>query len=405
MNKKNIIIIGIIAVVVFTALLLLFFLLRIPNETQSNGRTMNTTSDLVIPETNPATGLANSKKIPGQDFEPADLIVSEEDATYELPEFQKLINTKVLGASLDNQGSRLQYYDALEGNLLSVTFLGTEPVSLATPPGPLDEIIWSPDRKKMLFRSGGSDFQYADFDLRNPVDLGQHVKNPVFTDDGQSIIYQYTNLEKGLSNICIGRPVEKMADHRVLATMRGDVFIKRVPGQGKTAFYLQPRVDRMSAVQTVGLSSGSKEIIVNQGLATDVTFNPQGTKMIFTQLDDQGDLQLYLSDSQGKNIQKLPRTTYLEKTAWDSTGQFIYLAIPKSLPRPIDFYQKNSWTDDVIYRYDINSGAMTPIWNLSLDPNNKVVARNLFLSPEGKLLFLVNAVDQSLYVLNLAKTL
>ena len=389
---------------VFTALLLLFFLLRIPNETQSNERVMNTISDLVIPETNPATGLANSKKISEKDLTPTDLIISEEDATYELPEFQRLINTKVLGASLDSQGSRLQYYDALEGNLLSVTFLGTEPVNLAVPSGLLDEIIWSPDRKKILFRSGDSGFQYVDLNLQNPVDLGQHVKNPVFTDDSQSIIYQYTDLEKGLSNISIGQPMEKMADHRVLAKMRGDIFIKRIPGQDKAAFYLEPRVDRMSAVETVGLRSGLKEIIVSQGLATEVTFNPQGTKMVFTQLDDQGNLQLYLSDSSGKNIQQLPRTTYLEKVAWDSTGQFIYLAIPKLLPRPIDFYQKSALTDDVIYRYDINSGEMSPIWNLSLDPNNKVVARNLFLSPEGKLLFFVNAVDQSLYVLNLAKT-
>lgn len=401
MSKKNLIFIMIVVIVVLSALLLWFYLFREPKKSPS------LPDKTEISTTNPASELAYVAKDREESWEEVDLIVSEDDATFELPELQKLINTEVVGASLDNQGSRLQYYDALEGNLLSVTFLGTEPINLASPPDFLDEIIWSPDRKKLLFRSGDTGYQYADSDLQNPVDLGNHIRYPVFTDDSQLIIYQYVDVQNGLSNISLGRPKEKMVDFSVLAKMRGDVFIKRIPGQNKVAFYLKPRIDRESAIETVDISSGLKEIIVKQGLITDATFNPQGTKMVFTQLDDRGNLQLYLSDTNGKNIKQLPQTTYIEKLVWDGTSQFIYLAVPKLLPPPSDFYKKdsvNSVTDDIIYRYDVSTGEMTPVWNLSHNPNNKIVARDLFLAPEGKLLFFTNTVDQSLYVLNLMKT-
>lgn len=407
---RNILIIIIVAAVLFAVLLVFFLLFRqeggdqsAPNIADLNG-SPNSPSMTNQAESNQAVGLATTPPWPNEIGSDTLASVSEDAAADQLLPFQRLINTKIIGAALTETGDRLQYYDAMEGSLASVSFLGADPLILGMPADPISNIIWSPDRQKLLYQAGGENFFYSRRDLLNPVNLGDKVQQPVFSDDSRQIIYQYFDPAGNKSNISIGLPHLGLSDYRVLTQMKGRVWSKRVPGQNKVAYYLSPQSNRPSGIEAVDVASGQFEILANEGLGTDATWNDDGTRMIFTKLDRARNLALFLAGGDGRNAQLLPKATFIDKATWDPNGRFIYIAVPQPLPNWTQFYQEKTRTEDVLYQIDLETNEATLVYNFHLGVNSSPIdARNLFTSPQGKLLFFVNAYDESLYVVNLKK--
>ncbi len=400
--KRNILILIIISIIIFLLLLIFFFLFRSNTVVKEDGNVSDALLTAGYSETNPALGLDSSYSQPVSQVDKPIKTVSEDEASEHLPVLQKLVATRVLGAILTSDLTRLQYYDLLEKTLMSVDFLGAEPIVLATPIDSIEKIVWSPSRELFLYQAGSSFYNFTGLDSDSPIELSEQVQQPVFTDDSMRIIYQYYDLENNASNISVGTPSQNLSDFQTLTKITGHLWIKRIPGQGKVAYYLEPHGDRLSDVKAVNLNNRQEEILVSQGLWTDATWNNDGTVMAFTQLNNNGELQLYLADGDGRNARVAQKTAFVEKICWHPDGKSLYVAVPKILPKIKGFYQNTEFTEDVIYEIDLETGYATIVLDLNIDPDRKIDVRNMFLSPGGKLLFFQNIRDQSLYVLNLS---
>lgn len=126
--------------------------------------------------------------------------------------------------------------------------------------------------------------------------------------------------------------------------------------------------------------------------------------MVYTQRPSGGSLQLFIADGNGRNTKILPKTTFVDKIAWDNNADKIFLAVPQRIPTLDEYYGQEKKTQDIFYEYDLTSGAMNQLFDVAkIIPGKQIDAHNMFLSHEGQLLFFENSYDHGLYVVNVRK--
>jgi Tol biopolymer transport system component len=186
--------------------------------------------------------------------------------------------------------------------------------------------------------------------------------------------------------------------------MNGRLKMQRVPQSNKLGYYLEPDANRAAAVYTVDVESQQKEILLNQATGLDVSWSPDGQKMVFNKIGATGQLELYLADGSGHDAKRLETATYVTKLAWSHDSRYLYLAVPRNMPAVNDFYKKGAKTEDILWQLDLETGEKIFAFDSRYgDVQRKVDAREMILAPNGDLLFFKNAHDQSIYVANLKR--
>ena len=404
--KKIYWIIVIVAIGVFGALLLYFYLIR-QSPTTDNLVLKNATNPVLGGNDNPASGIdfttQASRLESYTDDGAAKSVIAE---LLDRPQMiWPVINSKIVGAVLSRSGDRIQYYDSLEKTLLSVDLAGSDPQLLDTQEATIKKLIWSPNAERFLYLSDTGKYIGRDISGYQENFSASNIESPIFVDDQGTIAYQYRDFSGEISNISIATLSKNLTDFRVLVPIRGDLELKLIPQKNALAYYLEPNLNRTSAVESVSLAgSPTKGLYTNQGLGTDACWSPDGKKMVFTQLDRAGNLKLYLSDSDGRNSKLLPVATFVDKITWDTTNNMLILAVPKIMPSISDYFSGQGKTLDRLVEIDLNTGEKIFTYNLSTDVEGKNLdMRNLFMAADGQLLYFNNQYDQALFTVNLKR--
>ncbi len=396
---KKIVLLIIIASSAFVGILVFFLFFRSAGTVPPAGSSVTSASD----SSNPASGL-NRFPIDSQSNTAGSteemLVVTTESALRDRFVMKKIINTKTEGATLSADGNRILYYDILDPVLASVNFLGADPRELADLPSNVEEIIWAPDKDKIVYRDDAANITYFEIAGKKERRLNPNIKSVVFTSDSQKICYQYSNDKNSQKTINIATPGLDLTDFKVLVRGLGDYQLRSIPMTTKLAYFLTPSLKRSSIAYSINTSDGNREILVGETLGLDARWSPDGKKMVFTQLVENGRLALLLAPSTGLNPSDLKLYTYVDKTAWHPNGSEVYVAEPQQWVSLEDYYSGNVKTNDILYKVNINTGEKTELLNLFNVVGSKVDFRDGFFTSDGKILFFTNAVDQSVYMID-----
>lgn len=398
--NRAVLIVTIIAVITLAGLLLYFFLVRQGPRDQGDLSGISPANSLptASSQTNPASGLnetginAIEERVPVPEKEAAELIML----------VQRLVNTEVAGSTLTADGTRIMYYDKSDPAILSVDFLGSNPVSLQSPSHPVASLQWSLDKTRLVYSAEDNRVWYFDLASGQEQLLGDKITDPVFLDDNARIAYQYLDSASNKSNVSIGRVAEQLRDYKVLAEMLGQIKLQRVNGTKQVAYCLIPKDGRTSALYTVDVNTGEKQILLDQAVGTNAKWSDDGAAMVYQRLNNQNRLQLFIADFSGRNARVLARSTFVEKVAWDKSRGTLLLAVPRNLPTIDAFYQQRVRTQDILYEVDPADGRVIGKYDLAAGSGQRNYdLRNIFLSPDGNLLFFENGFDNGLYAVNL----
>ncbi|MFC1721491.1 TolB family protein [Patescibacteria group bacterium] len=401
-------IIIIVAICVLAGLLLFLFLFRgqsmtveSPASEENLGGTLSLSTDRDSSEINPAVGVTD---ISPEEIAARGTIVdiNEDEASARLQILQRVIDSAVISPTLSAEEAHIQYYDVYDEEIRTTNLVGDDQQTLDFPLHIVGKIIWANDKNSYVYESPGEGTFFAGLDGEEDVALGDLVKSPVFVGPDNVLAYHFADLAHDNSTVSIGNPAQGLQDYLVLARLRGNVIVKNIPGTEKIAYYLSPNVNRQAAIYTVNLEGSQTEIISSKSYAMDAKWSPDGSKMVYTKLGDNGRPQLYLADGNGQNSYPLTYSTYVEKIVFSQTANKMYMAVPSELPRIADFYGKGVKTTDRIFEVDLESGEAWELYDLVATAGG-FGAFNLFLSSEEKLLYFTDDTDSNLYVFNIAK--
>lgn len=326
-------------------------------------------------------------------------LISEDQASEQLPREGILIDTECIGATLTAEKDGIWLYDALTKKLLRFNWAGRATGEAHAMSNIPQALIWSPDRQAFVYQALNEQYYYGEPGGEDIL-LGANLESPVFSEDGK-LWYRFLAPDNQTSYIKFGTPSLGLTDSReVLASVSG-VRLVRVPGSSEVAYYLIPSSRAESPVYRLD-ARGGKKVVVGSSPAVTATWSPDGKHLVFTRLGKGERISLWLASGDGKNSQMLERFTFIDKVGWSPDSSKLYLAVPKLLPTAQSYLEEDAKTEDKIYEIDLASGASRLLTDFSaLD--EKIDARDIFLSETGKLLYFRNSYNNSLYAVNLEK--
>ena len=325
--------------------------------------------------------------------------VTVETAASELPEQSLLVDTDITGAKLDPNGDSIWFYDRESKQIAQVNLKGEKLASVPAPANYVEDIVWSPDTQSFLYQSGENKYYYREREGGEEILLGSNIESPVFV-NANEIWYRFIDPDRTSSAVRVGDPSAGLSGSQEVMPAGSSLVLKCVPNTNGVAYYLWPNENVPSAVYSLD-QSGNKQLVVSKGSAMEAVWSPDGSSLAYTKTDN-GRLQLFVANGEGKNPRQLDRSTFIDKIAFSQRGKTIYLAVPKLVPSLTDYLSGEAEVEDELYRYDIESGELTKIADLGLE-GEKIGARQLFLSQNGKLLYFINSYNGALYVVNLSK--
>ncbi|MFC1721489.1 TolB family protein [Patescibacteria group bacterium] len=402
-----IIMIIIVAVVVLAGLLLYFFLFQSSTQDKS---TLSETSESL------SGTLSLSEKQDNSEANPAVGVtdISEEEITREstmenvseeaaAEEFRvnilgMIANTEVVGGTLSANNDRVLYYDFTEEEFVSVNLLGENSVSLSATSFPAVQVVWSPDKTRLIYETPDDGQIFTFLEGSEEIPLGSFVSSPVFTDDSAEIAYYYGDSDNDISTVSLGNPETGLTKYKELASLKGNFVVRMVPTKNKVGYYLSPSLTRQSSLYTTSLDASTTEILLSNKYAFDVKWSPDGSQMVYNKLGQNGRPELWLADGDGRNQRKLTHATYIDKVVWSPQGDYLYLAVPRNLPRIIDYYEGKIKTKDNLYTVNLATGEEYLVYELTKIMELDI--RNMFMTPQGLLIYFENYYNHNLMVIN-----
>lgn len=410
MNKY--ILITIITAVCILAFLLVFFLLSGNSEeagsedVSSQGRGILETAgekSSSEKEMNPA---AEVLEIEDQvTAETEEEIVSEDEVIQELAMsvVAKVVASEMVGGTLSSDSRRIFYYDFIEKEFASVNLLGRDRRTKLTTEDQAVEVVWSPDKNRVVYESITGDQIFAKLSGGEEVSLGNSISSPVFTDSSEVLAYNYSDKAAGISTVSIGNPEIGLSDYRAVVSLKGQIVVRSIPTRGKIGYYLYTGSSDQSALYTASLSREETEIIMSPSKALNVKWSPDGSHLVYNVLGANGRPELWVADGDGRNSRQINHATFIDKVVWSPDGSILYLAVPQNLPRMQNYYDGYAKTTDRLYSFDFSTGEGKLVCDLVEIANFDI--RNMFITPQGYLIYFENYDNHNLMVLNLQSPL
>jgi len=190
---------------------------------------------------------------------------------------------------------------------------------------------WSPDGKQLAFvRDDTKDTSIIIFDVSNGkerilVNSPALDLDPAFSRDGRSVFY--SSAESG--DIDLWRIEIASGEKRRITTDRG-LELQPQPLPGDTGLLYLAKVGSVDAVSIVDLRDGSKRVLREEGIASQLrpALKPDGRSFV-ANVPVQSRWQLWLSDIKGgPSVQIAQDARYPLMPAWSSDNSHIYFVEP-----------------------------------------------------------------------------
>lgn len=153
----------------------------------------------------------------------------------------------------------------------------------------------------------------------------------------------------------------------------------------------------------LNLTSGAMRKLIGpfSGLVTNTS--PDNKKILYSEnTSDSNTISLWVKTI-GRDLSKrMTQDTLAEKCTWSNDSIMVYCMIPDNIPPgnyPDDWYMGATWFNDTLWQFNLVSGISTQI---GIFPE-EIDGYKLSVSSSGKYLYVVNRLNDNLWVVNLEK--
>jgi hypothetical protein len=312
----------------------------------------------------------------------------------------------IIAATVTQDGENIIFYNALDGNVWTMTLKGVNKKSLKEENSevPID-VKWATGGEAAIVKYGNGQIFVKQYTNDIEHKLRDGMDDVVWSGAGNRILYKYYDVNSGertlnISNVD-GSNWKKIAD----LPFRFATFTQ-VPSSIFAAFWPTEYAfeeTQLFTTSTINESTPTKIFVGKYG--ADFKYSPTGENILVSSVYEDGHkLTLGIIDNKGENYNDFLVPTLTQKTVWTKDGKTIFYAQPVDVPEgtiwPNDYNAKKFTTKDTFYKMDIDSGKKERIIELE-DITEGVDAVDLFLSPTEDALFFTNRVNGLLYRINI----
>jgi hypothetical protein len=153
----------------------------------------------------------------------------------------------------------------------------------------------------------------------------------------------------------------------------------------------------------LNLTSGSMRKLMGpySGLVTNTS--PDGKKILYSEnTSNNTGMSLWVKTIGRDTDKRMTQDTLAEKCTWSSDSTIVYCMIPDSIQEgnyPDDWYMGTVWFNDTLWQFNLSEGISTQI---GIFPE-QIDGYKLSASSSGKYVYVVNRLNDNLWVVNLEK--
>jgi len=378
-TKKIFIILSIVLFLVVATLIVYNLFLKNPGDTQTSTSASPSPGVPGSPSNSPASNAAKIKA---------------------------LSQSKIIGATIGNDGQTIKYYDLATGDVWQTSFEGanTKKISSSNLKN-IFKIIWSADEEKVVafyLDNGATKKVYYNYLNNEHAFYDAKVGSVAWSPDSKKIAYQFTDPATGQSNVSVADP--NGANWKNIFKTRLTNLIISWPTAQTISLQSQPSGLSTGFLFSLDSATGDFKSVLSDLPGLSAIWSPAGDKILYSKTDSNGkNPGLYFCDSAGQNNKNLNLAGLADKCVWNQSGNIIYCALPQQMSSnniwPDDYYKGLAILSDDFYKIDLTASTKTKIAGSTNETGYD--AQNLFLSPKGDYLFFTNKKDGLLYRIKL----
>jgi len=209
-------------------------------------------------------------------------------------------------------------------------------------------------------RDGNDELYMMDYDGHNQTRLTfNKVRDymPVWSSDGK--VVAYTSYAENEAGLYIYNPYE---GDRIRLPIKGTNYAPAFSPDGKKLAFCSTQEDGNAEIY-VATSNGKnlKRLTFNNAIDTAPSWSPNSREIAFTS-DRSGSPQIYVMDAEGSNVRRVSfGGTYHDAPAWSSSGDMI--AYVSRVDQIFDIYILNMRTNQIIKLTESNARNESPCWS------------------------------------------
>lgn len=253
---------------------------------------------------------------------------------------------------------------------------------------------WSPRRSEVIgafAAKQGVEYRYYDFDSNRSAYLGTQIKSLAFSPSGVQIV-QFQS-EQDLGTISVSGP-DGTVSKKIFETRLADLSLFW-PREDIIAFIARDGESQYWHLYTL-TQDGKLERILEFKRGLSAKFSQDGTKLLYSALDETGTLSLKIRDLTAGTETDLNAETFASKCTWSIDGKTVVCGVPTS-SLGSDPALSGSVSDE-LYEISTADGSQKPLWTKSSNRTN-INVREIFLSSLEDYVVFLNSFDERLYSL------
>lgn len=382
MNKKAIVILGGIFILIVATLGVIIYLRS----------TSNADPEVIVEEPTPTT----------------------EEPTIDFPEFEepepppapsagqaaKLSDEAVLTPALFFQGNGIAYFNRngqlfrTEMSVANGTVLLSNKTELTVPSkSGINRILWPAIGNSYITESGlalAKQWSYYNPETGQYVDLPSQIKSLSWMPSGSKIMYVWVDAN-GNATLNISNP--DSTDYQTLTELDDNDIVISVSPDGQTVAFHRTQTTNQAenGIFTVSADGKNWATITREGYNRGMLWSPDSRKLLFTKKDPTTQkYTLWYADLTSGQTRNLGVATSETKAVWTKDSQNIIVAVPTS------GIAGEGITSDTFYKINVATATQT-----QFAPGSGIDGQELFLSLDEQIVFFRNAQDGYLYYLPL----
>ncbi|MFZ1682715.1 MAG: hypothetical protein WAU88_01160 [Candidatus Zixiibacteriota bacterium] len=318
-----------------------------------------------------------------------------------------VLSEPILGATIRN--GKLSYYSKRDHVLKEADLDGNNQKVLYDRFSEYpSRILWSPRGETLLYlveTDGNQRWHHLSLASGITTPLRPEMSRLVWTNLGESILYQFTDPVTGKGSLNLSNPDgqnwKKLADFDA-----GSYFIVPIPQSSVVSFWKRPNGLEQNKLETINLTGEGRKGLINNRYGSDFLWSKNGDHVLVGSVTDKGKNEplIGIANSQGGEFRDLLIPSLVTKIVWSQDNATLFYALPGAFPKeavlPNDYYSRTYPSKDTFWKMNVITGKRERLVPLE-EMSQGIDASDLFLNQDETALFFQDRVSEKLYRLEL----